>query len=135
MPNMFFVNVPTRDLARSDAFYSALGFNKNETFSDEQASCWVVSEHIYIMVLVEDFFASFLRDGDEPNLRSKTIGSLNALSVESDSELEQMLERAVVGGGSVYRPAFSPFEGMTEAAMKDPDGHVWELSFMDIGSA
>ena len=131
MERMIFINVPTRDLAAADRFYEAIGFTKNPMFSDEQASCWAASDTIFVMVLAEDFFATFLRDGDTPNLRSSQIGTLHALSVGSVPELEALFEHAVEGGGSIYRPAHEPFPGMVEGAVKDPDGHVWEITWMD----
>lgn len=131
MQRMIFINVPTRDLEAADRFYQALGFDKNPMFSDHQASCWVISETIFVMVLAEDFFETFLRDDDTPNLRSQNIGSLQAIALESAHEVERMSERAVEGGGSLYRPLHEPFPGMVECAVKDPDGHVWELTWMD----
>ena len=131
MQPMIFINLPTRDLQAADAFYGSLGFEKNPTFSSDDASCWVISDTIYVMVLQEQFYASFLRDGDTPNLRSASIGTLHALAVESTEALRGMLERAVSGGGSVYRAESEPFPGMIDSAIKDPDGHVWELTWMD----
>lgn len=131
MQRMIFVNIPTRDLATADRFYGALGFDKNPMFSDEQASCWMISDAIFVMVLDEEFYATFLRDNDTPNLRSDRIGTLHALSLESVAELESMFEKAIEGGGSLYRPAHEPFPGMVEGAVKDPDGHVWEFTWMD----
>lgn len=131
MQQMVFINIPTRDLAAADAFYGGLGFTKNPMYSSDDASCWMISDTIYVMVLNEEFYASFLRDGDEPNLRSNKIGALNALTVDSVRDLETMLQQAVESGGSVYRAASEPFPGMVDSAVKDPDGHVWEITWMD----
>jgi Predicted lactoylglutathione lyase len=130
MSTMIFVNLPTADLAKSDAFYSAMGYEKNTTFSDENATSWVVAENILIMVLREEFFASFLVDGDVPALGSKHREALNALSAETREEVDDFASRALAGGGRVYRPADEPFPGMYQAAVKDPDGHVWEIAWM-----
>lgn len=130
MSTMIFVNLPTADLARSDAFYGAMGYEKNTTFSDKNASSWIVEENILIMVLRAEFFASFLVDGDVPALGSEHRETLNALSAATRDAVEDFVTRAVAGGGSVYRPADEPFPGMYQAAVKDPDGHVWEIAWM-----
>ncbi|HBV10046.1 VOC family protein [Glutamicibacter sp. BW77] len=130
MSKMIFVNLPTADLAKSDAFYSSMGYEKNITFSDENATSWIVAENILIMVLREEFFASFLVDGDVPALGSKHREALNALSAETRDGVDDFAARAVAGGGSIYRPADEPFPGMYQVAVKDPDGHVWEIAWM-----
>ncbi len=66
MSRMIFVNLPTSDLARADKFYSALGFTKNDTFSDENATSWIIAENILVMVLQEEFYSSFLVGEDKP---------------------------------------------------------------------
>ncbi|GHD04741.1 glyoxalase [Zhihengliuella salsuginis] len=130
---MIFVNLPTDDLAAADAFYGALGFTKNEQFSDENASSWVISDVITIMVLKREYFATFLVESDAPHLPGARGAHevLNALSCESSDEVDQLMSKAVAGGGSAYREADAPFPGMYQGAFADPDGHVWEVAWMD----
>lgn len=133
MSRMIFVNLPTDDLAAADAFYGALGFTKNEQFSDENASSWVISESITVMVLARGFFATFLTGDAAPHLPGSGGDRevLNALSCESSDEVDELMSKAVAGGGSVYREASAPFPGMYQGAFADPDGHVWEVAWMD----
>lgn len=130
MSKTIFVNLATADLARADTFYAALGFTKNDTFSDANASSWHISEQILVMVLQHDFFASFMAHGDVPGLDGNHREVLNALSVETREDVDQFLADAVTGGGRVYRPADEPFPGMYQGAVQDPDGHVWEVAWM-----
>lgn len=74
MARMIFVNLPTKDLAISDTFYAGLGFEKNTDFSNEVASAWMITETIWVMVLTEEFYSSFLRNGDTPHLRRRPAG-------------------------------------------------------------
>ncbi|MCO1338909.1 lactoylglutathione lyase [Kocuria polaris] len=133
MSRMIFVNLPTNDLAAADAFYGALGFTKNEQFSDENASSWVISESITVMVLARNFFATFLVGTDAPHLPGAGGDRevLNALSCESTDEVDELMSRAEANGGSIYRKTTTPFPGMYQGAFADPDGHVWELAWMD----
>lgn len=130
MGQMIFVNLPTADLARADKFYEAMGFTKNTTFSDENATSWIIAENILVMVLRQEFFASFLANGDKPALGSGLRETLNALSAETREGVDDFVARAEAGGGSIYRPADEPFPGMYQAAVQDPDGHVWEIAWM-----
>lgn len=130
MSQMIFVNLPTADLERADNFYKALGFERNATFSDENATSWIIAENIFVMVLREDFFSSFLVNGDKAVLGSGHRECLNAISAETREGVDQFVANAEAGGGSVYRPASEPFPGMYQAAVQDPDGHVWEIAWM-----
>ncbi|MCK7554250.1 hypothetical protein MKQ70_04180 [Chitinophaga sedimenti] len=61
MATKIFVNLPVKDLERAKAFYTAIGFSINPQFSDEKAACVVVSEDIYVMILVEAYFKTFIK--------------------------------------------------------------------------
>ncbi|WP_313810717.1 VOC family protein [Glutamicibacter sp.] len=130
MSQMIFVNLPTSDLDRADKFYSSLGFTKNDTFSDENATSWFIAENILVMVLREEFFSGFLVNGDVAVTGSGRRECLNALSAETREGVDQFVANALAGGGEIYRPADEPFPGMYQAAVQDPDGHVWEIAWM-----
>jgi uncharacterized protein len=132
MPQMIFVNLPTRDLTAADTFYGALGFEKNTTFSDENASSWMVDPNIWIMCLKEDFFSTFLRDGETARTGNGGQQMINALSCDSREHVDELARLASTNGGAIYREAEEPFPGMYSAAVKDPDGHVWEFVWMDM---
>ncbi|MEE1621033.1 VOC family protein [Zafaria sp. Z1313] len=133
MPSMIFVNLPTRDLERSDAFYGALGFTKNPDFSDENASSWMISDSIFVMVLKEAFYSSFLRGGDVAAFGEGSKQMLNALSCASVEEVDRLAETAAATGGAIYRQPAEEVPGMMYGgAVTDPDGHVWELAWMDF---
>lgn len=132
MDRMIFVNLPRRDAAVTDAFYAALGFEKNEMFSDENATSWKLSEQILVMSLNEDFYNSFLVNGDKASFGEGTKQMLNAISAESTEEVDQFVANATANGGAVYRPAKADVPGMYSAAIVDPDGHVWEIVYMDM---
>ncbi|MGY5319537.1 VOC family protein [Neomicrococcus lactis] len=131
---MIFVNLPRRDAAKSDAFYQGLGFEKNELFSNEVATSWKLSEQISVMALNEEFFNGFLVNGDNASFGEGTKQMLNAISAESEAEVDEFVANATANGGSVYRPAKSDAPGMYSAAVADPDGHVWEIVYMDMSA-
>lgn len=123
-----FVNLPVTDVARSKAFYEALGFTLNPQFSDDETGCVVISPEIYVMLLSEQRFRSFAPH--PPPSPHTTTSALLALSCDSRDEVRQLCERAFAAGGRRFKePQDAGF--MFAWAFEDPDGHVWEPLWMD----
>lgn len=127
---MLFVNLPVKDVEVSKRFFGELGFDFNQEFSDDQAACMVVDDNIYVMLLVEDRFRDFIND--EIADSSTTTEAINCLSAESREQVDELVEKAVAAGGKRWKPIME--EGpMYGGSFQDPDGHVWELLYMDQG--
>ena len=101
MKTKIFVNIPVKELNKSVDFFTKLGFNFNPQFTDENATCMIVGEDIFIMLLVEKFFKSFTKK--EICDTSKSTEAILALSVESREKVDQMIDKAVGAGGSEPR--------------------------------
>jgi len=128
-----FVNLPVKDLQRSVAFFSALGYTFNADFTNENATCMVLGENLFAMLLVEQFFSSFSKKPiPDP---SKGIEVLVCLSCDSREQVDQLVAKARAAGGSVPNEA-QDHGFMYAHGFADPDGHVWELVHMvDAGQA
>jgi hypothetical protein len=126
-----FVNLPVSDLNRSVEFFRKLGFDFNPQFTDEKAACMVVSEEAFVMLLSAAFFKTFTRN--EVCDTSRATEGLFALSCASRAEVDEMVEKAVAAGG---RPAMDPMDHgfMYGWSFYDPDGHHWEVLWMDPAS-
>ncbi|MFF3063108.1 VOC family protein [Oerskovia sp. NPDC057915] len=123
-----FVNLPVADLEKSKAFYTQLGFSINAQFTDENASCVVVSDTIYVMLLTHDFFRRFTSK-DIVDAQSATE-VINAISAESRPGVDELADRALAAGGSQTNPPQD--EGfMYSRSFSDLDGHLWEVMYMD----
>jgi predicted lactoylglutathione lyase len=128
MPTMIFVNLPVKDLARSRAFYGALGYSFNEQFSDENAACVVISDTIFLMILVEPFFKTFTKKeiADESGVTEAIL----AISTDSREEVDQLVDKAFAAGAMESNdPDDQGF--MYSRSFQDPDGHLWEVLWMD----
>lgn len=128
MPRQIFVNLPVRDLERSKAFFSALGFAFNAQFTDEKAACLVIEkDSIYAMLITEAYFKTFT---PKPIADARqTTEVLLALSCASDQEVDGLVAKAAASGGKAFgEPKDHGF--MYYRAFEDPDGHVWELLHM-----
>jgi predicted lactoylglutathione lyase len=123
-----FVNLPVRDLARSVAFFTGLGFTFDPQFTDERATAMVLNDDAFVMLLVEDFFSTFTGQ-PVPVTREAVI----ALSATSRREVDELVERALATGGT---PAQEPMSDgpMYGWSFLDPDGHQWELIHLDLGA-
>ena len=128
MKTKIFVNLPVTDLRKSIAFYESLGYKMNPQFTDDTASCIVISEEIYVMLLTHPKFSEFtsLPIGDA----KKQTAVIIALDAENKSAVNDMIDRAVRNGGSEPRAA-QDYGFMYSRAFADPDGHMWEMFWME----
>lgn len=131
MTTQIFVNLPVKDLDRSVAFFKRLGFNFNPQFTDENATCMVVADNIFVMLLVEKYFSTFTpRAISDAHTRSEVIVSLSA---ESRAEVDARVDEALQAGGSPSSPT-QDMGWMYTRGFADPDGHLWELAYMDLSA-
>ena len=128
MATQIFVNLPVKDLRRSIDFFTALGFSFNQQFTDAKAGCLVISDTIYAMLLVEPYFKTFIKKDVADAL--KTTEAIIALGVESRERVDELVDKALASGG---QPANDPADHgfMYVRSFQDPDGHLWEILYMD----
>ncbi|MBE2210525.1 MAG: VOC family protein [Xanthomonadaceae bacterium] len=123
-----FINLPITDLARTRAFYTALGFEINENFSDDKAIAVVLGDKQYAMLLKREFFQSFTKLAlADP---AKYLQCLVAIQFDDKKEVDAIVEAALAhGGGEPHPPEDMGF--MYQRAFSDPDGHGWGPFWMD----
>jgi predicted lactoylglutathione lyase len=128
MARKIFVNLPVKDLTKSVDFFSKLGFQFNAQFSDDKAACLVVSGDAYVMLLVEPFYKTFTpKDVVDAATQNEAI---IALSADSRDEVDALVTTALAEGGQRSSDPISdgPMYGWS---FQDPDGHLWEVIYMD----
>ena len=128
MSKQIFINLPVNDLAKAKAFYTAIGHSINPKFSDDNAACVVISDTIYVMLLVHPFFQGFTT---KAICNTAThIEALLALSMESRADVDAVMEKALAAGGKEPSPA-RDLGFMYQRTFEDLDGHTWEVFHMD----
>lgn len=129
MAKMIFVNLPVADVAKATAFYEAIGFEKNETFSNDRGSAMVWSEAIHVMLLAHDFYATFT---DKQIIDAKTqSGALIAFSFDDRAAVDAFTGAALAAGGrELHDPEDMGF--MYSRAFEDLDGHGYGPFTMDM---
>lgn len=128
MATQIFVNLPVKDLQRSVAFFTALGYDFDLNFTNENATCMIVDENIFVMLLVEPFFQTFIKK--EICDARKSTEVLVCLSCESRAKVDELVAKAVAAGGTIPREA-QDHGFMYGHAFEDLDGHIWELVYME----
>jgi uncharacterized protein len=126
-----FVNLAVDDLDRSIDFFTKLGFSFDERFTDESATCMLVGEDAYVMLLVRPRFQDFTKKEIVDSTRQTE--TILALSAESREDVDEFADKALANGGS---PANDPMEMdfMYGRSFHDPDGHLWEVFWMDMAA-
>lgn len=128
MSTKIFVNLPVKDLTRSRDFFTQLGFSFNTHFTNDQGACMIVSEDIFVMLLVEKFFKTFTQK--QVADAGKTTETILALSAGSREEVDALVSKALKAGATV--PNKKQDQGwMYGHGFQDLDGHLWETIYMD----
>lgn len=133
MSKLIFVNLPVSDLPKSIAFYEALGAVKNEQFTDHTAACMVFSETIHAMLLTHDKFRQFTPKAIADARKSTEV--LICLSSESREDVDATIAKAGAAGGSIDPGPKQDYGFMYGRSFEDPDGHIWEVMWMDLEGA
>lgn len=128
MAKQIFVNLPVKDLNKSVAFFTKLGFTFNPQFTDENATCMIVGENIFTMLLVEKFFKTFTRKPISDATKSTEV--LIAIDVESREKVDEMVKKAKDAGAHIYAEP-QDHGWMYQHSFADLDGHQWEILYSD----
>ena len=130
MPKQIFVSLPVRDLKRATAFYTAIGATLNPMFSDETASCMVMSDNFLVMLLTHEKWATFTR---KPIVDAHREGEVQlGLSADDKSAVDKMTTAAGANGGKADVSPKQDLGFMYARSFEDVDGHVWQATFMDM---
>ena len=133
MATNIFINLPVRDLQQSIAFFTSLGYTFNPKFTDDTATCMIISDTIYAMLLTHDKFKSFI-PGTEIADAKKQTEVLICLSQDSRDAVDTLVDAALKAGATEPRPA-QDYGVMYGRAYQDLDGHIWEIMWMDPAAA
>jgi len=128
MSRKLFVNLPVSDLDRSVTFFTALGFTFDPNFTDENATCMVVNDDTSVMLLVQPFFSTFTTKAIADT--GSHAEAIMAIGADSREEVDDLVDRALAAGGTPFNDKDD--QGfMYGGSFQDPDGHLWEVIYMD----
>lgn len=130
MLRQIFVNLPIDNMERSQAFFKALGLSFNPDFTNDKGACLQIADNIYAMLLVKPFFQTFTKLPISDAKQSTEV--LIALSCDSRQEVDDLVAKAVAAGGTTPNAAVD-HGFMYQHGFADPDGHQWEVFWMQQG--
>ena len=133
MTQMIFVNLPVADLEKSKAFYSAIGFRNEPKFTDETAAAMQLSDVIHVMLLTHDKWKSFTTKAIPDTKHSAQV--MLCLSRESRDHVDATLADVAAAGGNADCDPPQDYGFMYGRSFEDPDGHNWEVMWMDPSAA
>ena len=126
-----FVNLHVKDVKKSITFFTGLGFEFNDQFTDEKAACLIIGENMFAMLLTEEYFKSFTKK--EVNDTDKYAQVIIALSAESREKVDEIVNSAFKLGAKRYaEPVDHGF--MYQWGFQDLDGHIWEIAYMNMNA-
>jgi predicted lactoylglutathione lyase len=128
MATKIFINLPVKNLDKSIAFFTSLGFSFNPQFTDEKAGCMVISDSIFAMLLTESYFKTFTKK--EVSDAQTATEVLITLDANSKEEVEQIVAKAKKSGATIYNEP-QDHGWMYQHSFADLDGHQWEFAYMD----
>ncbi|MNX27220.1 Glyoxalase-like domain protein [compost metagenome] len=128
MVSKIYINLAVKDLQKSIAFFTEIGFAFNPQFTDASAACMIIAENIFAMLVIEKRFKYFTKK--EICDARKNTEVLLALDVESREKVDEIIQKAVNAGGSIYMEA-QDYGWMYSHNFEDLDGHQWEIFYMD----
>lgn len=129
MPKMIFVSLPVSDLKRATAFYRAIGAVRNEQFSDDTASCMVLSEAIHAMLMTHDKYRHFTsKKIVDPKTSSQMLLCVTA---DSRAEVDDVVDKAGAAGAVIDPSPVDDYDFMYGRSFEDLDGHMWGVNWID----
>ena len=128
MTNQIFVNLPVENLGSTVEFFKKLGFAFNPQFTNENATCMIISDNIFVMLLVEKFFKTFTKK--EICDTTKDTEVIIALSTKSRGKVDEMMQKVFQAGGKESREP-QDHGWMYGRSFQDINGHLWEIIYMD----
>ena len=128
MAKQIFVNLPVKNLPRSIEFFTRLGYTFDPRFTDENATCMIVNDGAYVMLLVESYFKTFTSKSVAATAGTAEV--IMSFSLESREAVDEVIRTALTSGGTASEEA-QDYGFMYTHSFQDPDGHLWEVFWMD----
>ncbi|AKM39702.1 lactoylglutathione lyase [Burkholderia contaminans FFH2055] len=130
MSRQLFINLPVRDLSKATAFYTAIGASMNPQFSDDTSSCMVLSDTLFVMLMTHEKWARFTNKPIVDSRRESEV--MLALSADDRESVDKLTDIAGAHGGKADVNARQDLGFMYGRSFEDPDGHIWEVMFVDM---
>lgn len=131
MTKEIWLNLPVKDIAKSKAFFTKLGFSFNEEHASPVNACMIVGEKKAVVMLFEEAtFKSITRSELADAKQSAEI--LISFDAETREEVDEIAKKAADAGANLFGPPAETDGWMYGCAFADLDGHRWNALYMDM---
>lgn len=122
-----FANLPVRSVADAQAFFTGLGFELQEAFSNEEVACLLLGDNVYALMLEEKLFAASTKYA----VASRATEVALAVEVDDRARVDTIVDAAVAAGADDHD--LTDDEVMYSRGFYDLDGHLWHFLAMKAG--
>lgn len=122
-----FINLPVKDLQKTKQFFSEIGFAYDEQMTDDNGACMIIGENMYVMLLAEPFFKTFVKKELTDTAQNTEV--IIAISADSRDEVDEVVNKAIQAGGAPSNDKMDN-DYMYGWSFQDIDGHLWEVMYM-----
>lgn len=125
------LTLPSKDIRKSRAFYTEIGFEFHPRQFGEDAMFGLSfgKKNFLVFLAPEEDFKTFASAG-APDLKNASE-ILFSIEVDSKSEVDIFAEKVVKAGGKIFSPIAESQGWMYGFGFIDLDGHRWNIMFMD----
>ena len=129
MVKSLWINLPVSNIANSKRFYSAIGFSFNEQQETADSACMLVGDSNTVVML---FSTSTFEGFTQNTIPASGTEVLLSIDVQSRDDLDAVTQRARAAGAEIFAEPSEVMGWMYGSGFSDPDGHRWNLLFMDM---
>ncbi len=131
MSKEIWINLPVKDVSKSREFFRNIGFNIHPQHNTEHMAAISFGDgKVMIMLFPEEVFEGFIQS----KIADTTLGNEVLFSFGADSieEVDETAAKVKAAGGVLYGEPSLRDGWMYGFGMVDPDGHRWNMLFMDM---
>lgn len=133
MTKDFWLNLPVKNLSKSKEFFTKIGFTINTDSPGNTATSAplvIGSKNVIVMLFEESVFKGFT--GNSLADTTKTTEVMMSIDAESREEVDQLAHKVTEAGGSLFGQPSEIHGCMYGCGFTDPDGHRWNVLYMDM---
>ena len=131
MTTHLFVNIPVKDLTASTTFFTALGFDFDARYADENMTAVNINDHAQVLLHTEPYFSTFTDRTIADT--GRCVEAILTVSADTRSAVDDLVDAALANGAQAAQTKDLGF--VYTRGFHDLDGHLWEVTYIDLDAA
>lgn len=130
--NSLWLNLPSGDLSRARNFFTEIGFEMNTSFDAPHMVSMVVGANRVIVNFFDEKMMQEFMGGQSTTDTANSNEVLFTLGANSIEEVDAITQKARKAGARIFAEPGHKDGWMYGSGFVDPDGHRWNLLYMDM---